>query len=586
MHTSMIKIERQRLGVAFAEGEGGCGFGRVGEAVELGEVECAVAVCDVAEDTAGADRGELLIITDQPDTRTTMKSELDRCIEGEGVGHPGFVDDDQGRRPDRSSPPGQLAVLEGPGELGKGVGTNAGFFAQDGGRGRRRGEADDLAAVLGPGQGEGAHRGGLPGAGRRNRQLHPCPGGAHLPDQSCLSGVEGGAVRRQLQQRQVNRRCVDDYSVVLAGGGDEALFGVDDPLRGVAVGAGDGVDRRPVGPPQLGGLLDAIHRRGQGDRALIKNFGDEEVDQRVRLLGGELDGADLPFGFGADVPHLPGRPAALEQRHDAVGSLGDPAGVGTLHRRRGCCQRRCDHRIDSAATAENLGGFGHPYPALFGFGAWFVLRVTGFQGGLLGQMQGLDRSRWPTVVGLELDGELAAPGIDAGPAGRPALVQARVDANDLPDRPLARAGAGTFGEPHPQPVAQMAFEGGVVGLRCRHFRLEQHPPIDGQPAPVEGLDLVRNRDVGVQIRVAGPAVAVSERRRDQPANVDLPDSLRPGPGEQRILLDEPQRIAHGGLMRAFDDRRHGRVGDRPQGGHRLHRRERQVITGDRAGPGA
>jgi hypothetical protein len=37
-----------------------------------------------------------------------------------------------------------------------------------------------------------------------------------------------------------------------------------------------------------------------------------------------------------------------------------------------------------------------------------------------------------------------------------------------------------------------------------------------------------------------------------------------------MLLDEPQRIAHGGLMRAFDDRRQGRIGDRPQGGHRLH----------------
>jgi hypothetical protein len=96
MHTPMIKIERQRLGVTFAEGEGGCGFGRVGEAVELGEVKCAMAVCDVAEDAAGADRGELLIITDKPDTRTTIKSELHRCVEGEGVGHPGFVDDDQG----------------------------------------------------------------------------------------------------------------------------------------------------------------------------------------------------------------------------------------------------------------------------------------------------------------------------------------------------------------------------------------------------------------------------------------------------------------------------------------------------------
>ena len=36
------------------------------------EAEGAVDVCDVAKHTAGADRGELLIITDQPDTRTAI----------------------------------------------------------------------------------------------------------------------------------------------------------------------------------------------------------------------------------------------------------------------------------------------------------------------------------------------------------------------------------------------------------------------------------------------------------------------------------------------------------------------------------
>ena len=196
MHTSVIKVERQRLGVAFAEGEGGCGFGGVGEAVEFGEVEGAVAVCDGAEDAAGADRGELLIIADQPDTRTTADRELDRGVEGEGVGHPGFVDDDQGRRPDRSGPVGQVAVLEGPGEFRQGVGADAGLLGEDRGRRGGGGEPDDLSAVLGPGQGEDAHGGGLAGAGRRDCQLHPCPGGAHLPDQGGLSGVEGGAVRR------------------------------------------------------------------------------------------------------------------------------------------------------------------------------------------------------------------------------------------------------------------------------------------------------------------------------------------------------------------------------------------------------
>ena len=92
----------------------------------------------------------------------------------------------------------------------------------------------------------------------------------------------------------------------------------------------------------------------------------------------------------------------------------------------------------------------------------------------------------------------------------------------------------------PNAVAEVLLEGGVVGLRRGHVGLEQHPAVDGQPASVEGLHLVRDRDVGVQVRVAGPAVAVGERGRDQASDVDLPDALRPGPGEQGVLLDERQ----------------------------------------------
>ena len=59
------------------------------------------------------------------------------------------------------------------------------------------------------------------------------------------------------------------------------------------------------------------------------------------------------------------------------------------------------------------------------------------------------------MIMLELHGEFAAAGVDVGAAGGPALVQSRVDTDDLPDRPLARVGAGPFGEPHPQIVAQV-----------------------------------------------------------------------------------------------------------------------------------
>ena len=90
--------------------------------------------------------------------------------------------------------------------------------------------------------------------------------------------------------------------------------------------------------------------------------------------------------------------------------------------------------------------------------------------------------------------------------------------------------------------------------------------------------------MGVQVRVAGPAVAVGERGRDQATHVDLPDPLGPGPGEQGLLLDEAQRVVDRGLMGPFDHRRHRRFGDRPQRRDRLHRRERQVETGDRLRP--
>ena len=347
-----------------------------------------------------------------------------------------------------------------------------------------------------------------------------------------------------------------------AGGGEDALFGVEDPLGGVAVGAGDRVDRRPVGPPQRVRFLDPVGRCFEGDRSVLQDFRDEEVDQAVGLVDRQVDGAGLALGFGADVPQLPGRPALFQHRHDPVSGLADPASIG--HAGGICCRRErgVDHCRDGVTAAEDRSSFIQPGGTLFGVRAGFVFGVAGLQRGLLGQVKSFDRGGWPAMICLELDGEFAAAGVDEGTSAGPALVQSRVDADDLADGPLRRVGAGPFGEPHAQRVAEVLFEGGVVGFRGRHLRFEQHPSVDGQPASVEGLDLVRDRDVGVQIRVAGPAVAVGERGRHQPVDVDLPDPLWPGPGEQRLLLDEPQRIGDGGLVRPLDRRRQ-RSGRRP-----------------------
>ena len=102
--------------------------------------------------------------------------------------------------------------------------------------------------------------------------------------------------------------------------------------------------------------------------------------------------------------------------------------------------------VDRGRAAEDLCGLARPGGALLGQGARFVLGVAGLQGGLLGQVDGLDDRRGPPVVGLERGGELAAAGLDRGPPGGPALVQPRVDADDLAHGPLAAVGAGSLRE--------------------------------------------------------------------------------------------------------------------------------------------
>ena len=269
-----------------------------------------------------------------------------------------------------------------------------------------------MAAVLGPGESDGAHGGGFPGAGRGDREPQPCPRGAHLADERGLSSIEGGAVRRHLEQGQLDRGLLDGRTAALSGRGDEAGLGVEDPLRGVEGGAGDGVDRRPADPLQHLGFLDAVVRSGQGNRSTIEHLIDQEVYQRRGMFSRNLDGADLPLCFGPDVPHLPGRPARLDNGQDVISCLCDPVGVGDRSGLGVRCQCRLHHRRDSAMSAQHRRGLAKPGCALLSQGAGFVFGVAGLQRRLLRQMQRFDRGRWPAMIILETDGQLAAAGID------------------------------------------------------------------------------------------------------------------------------------------------------------------------------
>ena len=107
-----------------------------------------------------------------------------------------------------------------------------------------------------------------------------------------------------------------------------------------------------------------------------------------------------------------------------------------------------------------------PDGALLGQVAGFVFGISGLQGGLLRQLQRLHRCRRSTMIPLKPGRQLTLPVLDQHPSGRPPLVQGRVDADDLPYRPLPRVNVAPIGEADAEPIAEMVFQGGVVdGMR-------------------------------------------------------------------------------------------------------------------------
>ena len=230
---------------------------------------------------------------------------------------------------------------------------------------------------------------------------------------------------------------------------------------------------------------------------------------------------------------------------------------------------------------------------LLGLRPRFVLRVPRRERRLLGQLRPLDRGRWAAVLVLEAPRQGREFRLDVGPARRPGAQQLGWESGDLADLAPAVARVAALGEPHPDPFDQQGFEAGVVVLGRGDLVPVQRPPVQRQPPPVRGADLVADRDVGVQVRVAGARVAVGERGRDQPGRVDLGDAVGAAPGVGGVLLQPADRVPHRLVVTRGDARGQLARRDRPQRRHALDRGERQVIArppasapAGRSGPGS
>ena len=302
-------------------------------------------------------------------------------------------------------------------------------------------------------------------------------------------------------------------------------------------------------------------------------------------LRGTLAARTIAECFGADVPVLPGGARAFHGRDDLRGLGAHPA-AGDERPDAAAC------RAVRVAVSIELDAVGPPRTA--SASARQVARCSArVRGSCLAcrvsRLACCARARASTMVGgrwcsrWNVGRQFALAVLDGRPTLRPAGVQRRVDADEFADRALAGVGGGPFGEPDGEGFGEAAFQGGVVDLGGGDDGLEQEASVDGEPASVEGLDLVRDRDVGVQVGVAGAAVAVGEPGGDQPGHVDLADAVVAGPGVEGVGLDEPQRVADRGEVGAFDGGRGGGFGERPQRRDALDRGEGEVVAGDGGG---
>ena len=248
-------------------------------------------------------------------------------------------------------------------------------------------------------------------------------------------------------------------------------------------------------------------------------------------------------------------------------------------------ERCLRHAVDRRVGPQHVDGFGAPGGTLLGERARFVLGIPRLQVGLLRQRDlfGLASVGARAPAGTRARASAGGGRCRTGGATRPCTGRCRRPRSRAPDvsRPW-----GTFGEVDPELFRQMPLQRGVVGLRRGHRLLVQQATVDGQPLAVPRLHLVRDRDVGVQIRVARPRIAVRERSPDQPPCLDLTRPVLAFAGEQHLALDERQRIGNGRIVRGFDDVGHLARGDSPQRDDGFDRAERQVETGHRGLPGS
>ena len=227
------------------------------------------------------------------------------------------------------------------------------------------------------------------------------------------------------------------------------------------------------------------------------------------------------------------------RRHPAVGRA-NRGGLG-----HGCQRQFCNGTVDGAGRRPARWPRSERQVARCSAErARRVLALAGGQRRLLRQLLAFDRGRWAAVIGLKTgSGACASTCARCRPVGTTRHAAASGSSPTISRTArLPSTGAPRSANRTPSRSVSKRLQAGVVPLGRGDLVLEQSPPVECEPGPVHGADLVRHGDVGVQIRVTGTRIAVRERGRYESGGLHLGRSTVAASGVAGVLLQPADRV--------------------------------------------